>query len=229
MLSGRRFAESGLIVSVLTMEHGRQSGFVAGGQATRHRPLWQSGTHLAVRWRARLAEQLGSLSGEMRTAYAARFLDDPGRLAALSACCAISELCLPEHVAHPEAFHGLLALLDGLTQQDWPTLYVHWELGLLRSLGFGLDLASCAVSGVTEDLAYVSPKSGRAVSLAAAGPYRDRLLVLPGFLGRGGAGSAQEIADGLNLSGYFIERHILVPLGRSLPAARSRLVDRLRA
>jgi DNA repair protein RecO (recombination protein O) len=229
LLSARPFGESALLVSLLTAKQGRHAGLVPGGQSKRHRATWQPGNWLSVEWKARLAEQLGSISGEVRMPFAARWMSDPTRLAAISAACAMGELCLPEHVPHGQAFAGLAELLDSLDQNDWPSLYVHWELGLLRVLGFGLDLASCAATGTTEDLAYVSPKSGRAVSRADGQPYHDKLLVLPAFLRDGGTGDAAQIAAGLTLSGYFLERHVLAPHGRRLPAARSRLVDRLTA
>jgi DNA repair protein RecO (recombination protein O) len=229
LLSARPFGETGLLVSLLTASNGRHAGLVPGGQSRRRRALWQSGNWLEVEWRARLAEQLGSVGGELHKAFAAEWLHDPARLAALGAACAMCELCLPEHVPHPQAFAGLVALLGSLGQEEWPSLYVHWELGLLRVLGFGLDLGSCAASGATADLAYVSPKSGRAVSRSEGAPYHDRLLALPRFVAAGGAGDPQQIGDGLALSGYFLERHVLAPHGRRLPAARSRLVDRLRA
>lgn len=229
LLSAKPFGENGLLVTLLTAQNGRHGGFVPGGQSRRNRALWQSGNHLAVEWKARLADQLGSIKAELLRAHAPRWLDDPSRLAALSSACAMSELCLPDHVPNPQAFAGLLALLDGLTQDHWGGLYVHWELGLLATLGFGLDLARCAVSGGSDDLAFVSPRSGRAVSRAAAGPYRDRLLLLPQFLLQGGVADSADLAAGLALTGYFLERHVLAPQNRSLPAARSRLVDRLRA
>ena len=229
LLSARPFGENALLVSLLTHQQGRHAGLVPGGQSKRQRAIWQSGNWLSVEWKARLAEQLGSLTGEMRTAFGARWMADAPRLAAITAACAMSELCLPEHVPHAQAFAGLLALFDSLDQPDWASLYVHWEIGLLRVLGFGLDLASCAATGTTADLAYVSPKSGRAVSRAEGLPYHDKLLVLPAFLTEGGGGDAEQIAAGLTLSGFFLERHVLAPHGRQLPAARSRLVDRLRA
>jgi len=229
LLSARPFGENALLVSLLTATNGRHGGLVPGGQSRRQRALWQSGNWLAVHWQARLADHLGSVKGELRTAFAPVFLSDPARLAALSAACALSDQCLPDHVPNEGAFSGLLAFLEGLVQEDWPSLYVHWELGLLRVLGFGLDLSVCAVTGGTDDLIYISPKTGRAVSAAAGRPYHDRLLFLPAFLRAGGAASPPQIVMGLAVTGHFLERHVLAPQGRPLPAARSRLVDRLRA
>lgn len=229
LLSARPHGESGLLVALLTREHGRHAGLVAGGQSKRHRPNWQTGTLMAVKWQARLSEHLGAISGEPKTPYAARWLDDPFRLAGVSAACAVSEACLPERVPHAAAFEALVALFDGLSESHWPSLYAHWELGLLGELGFGLDLSSCAASGGTAELVYVSPKSGRAVSRSAGADYHDRMLPLPAFLREGVTEDRQAAAEALTLTGFFLERHVLAPHGRSLPPARSRLVDRLRA
>ena len=229
LLSARPHGESALLVFLLTREHGRHAGLVAGGQSKKHRAAWQTGTLFEVKWQARLADHLGGVSGEARTAYAARWLDDAARLGGLSAACAVAEACLPERVPHPAAFAALLALLDGMDQEHWPSLYAHWELGLLGELGFGLDLSVCAATGTTEELVYVSPKSGRAVSRPAGEAYRDRLLPLPSFLKTGITLDRAEVANALALTGFFLDRHALAPHGKALPAARSRLVDRLRA
>jgi len=229
LLSARPHGENGLLVALLTREHGRHMGLVAGGQSKKHRAAWQTGTLFEVKWQARLAEHLGGVSGEARTAYAARWLDDPARLGGISAACAVAEACLPEREPHSAAFAGLLALFDGIGEEHWPSLYAHWELGVLGELGFGLDLSACAATGATEDLVYVSPKSGRAVSASAGEEYRDKLLALPAFLRGGITGDRAEVATALGLIGFFLERHVLAPHGKALPAARSRLVDRLRA
>src|SRR5579859_1085500 len=197
LLSARPHGESALLVTLMTREHGRHAGLVTGGQSRRHRPSWQTGTLMAVKWQARLVEHLGTISGEPRTPYAARWLDDPFRLAGVSAACAVSEACLPERVPHSAAFEALVALLDGFSEEHWPSLYAHWELGLLGDLGFGLDLSVCAATGSAEDLAYVSPKTGRAVSRQAGEVYRDRLLPLPGFLRTGITLDRAEVAAAL--------------------------------
>jgi len=229
LLSARSHGETALLVTLLTREHGRHAGLVQGGQSKRHRPAWQTGTLFEIKWQARLAEHLGGVSGEARRSYAARWLDDAARLGGISAICAVAEVCLPERVPHPAAFGGLVALLDGMNEDHWPSLYAHWELGLLGELGFGLDLSVCAATGAVDDLVYVSPKTGRAVSRAAGEAYRDRMLALPSFLREGITQDSAEVAAALALTGFFLDRHVLAPHGKALPAARSRLVDRLRA
>ena len=160
--------------------------------------------------------------------HAAGLLDDPGRLAALSAAAALVAAALPEREPNPDVFGSFGSLLEALdSAADWPARYVRWECDLLAALGFGLDLERCAVSGVTTDLAYVSPRTGRAVSRAAGLPYRDKLLGLPNFLVDDGPADARGIALGIALTEYFLVRHVFAPQIRGLPAARLRLAERL--
>jgi DNA repair protein RecO (recombination protein O) len=229
VLSVRRHGETSAVADLLTREHGRHGGLVKGGAGKAARGALQPGNRLLVTWKARLEEHLGNVTWELVAAHGAAWLDDRRRLAGLAAACAMAEATLPEREPHSAAFNGLVALLGGLADEDWPCLYVHWELGLLAELGFGLDLSRCAATGANDGLAYVSPRSGRAVSLSAGEPYRGKLLPLPAFLLEGRAGTAEEVLAGLCLTGHFLERHVLGPHGKALPAARSRLVERLQA
>ncbi len=229
VLGSRRHGESGLIVELLTAEHGRHAGLVRGGQSPRRRALLQPGNRVAASWRGRLPEHLGMLECELIDAHAARFLDDGDRLAALAAASALLVAALPEREPHADihaSFSGLLEILD--SPEEWPRAYVLWECGLLAALGFGLDLASCAVTGASDDLTHVSPRTGRAVSSAAAAPYRDKLLPLPEFLWRGAAVGPTDIAVGLALTEHFLLHNLLAPQGRGLPEARLRFAQRMR-
>ncbi|TQV80954.1 DNA repair protein RecO [Denitrobaculum tricleocarpae] len=223
VLSVRPHGETAAIIHVLTPERGRHAGLVQGGQGRKARAIYQPGNRLVVTWSGRLADNLGSFKCELETSHAARLLDQPRRLTALTAAAAICERALPEREAHPACFHGFLALLDALEGDHWAEIYVRWELGLLADLGFGLDLSACAAGGDNDQLAYVSPRTGRAVSLAAGEPYRDRLLPLPPFLIGRGAGGPEEVAQGLQLSSYFLERSVFHLQDRPLPPARERL------
>lgn len=228
MLAVRPHGESGAVAHLLTRSHGRHAGLVHGGQSKSARAALQPGNALHVDWRARLADQLGSFSKlELTRAHAAAFLHDPVRLEALNAACALAEAALPERQPHPACFAALSALLHALEAESWPSVFVHFELALLRDLGFGLDLTVCAATGTTEDLVWVSPKSGRAVSGAAGEPYRDKLLRLPAFLVEGGEGDAEAVRAGLRLTGFFLLRHVLEPRRAALPAARGRMLERL--
>jgi DNA repair protein RecO (recombination protein O) len=228
VLSARKHGETSAIVSLLTREHGVHAGLVRGGVSKTRRGMLQPGNQVQAVWRARLAEHLGSYTCELIHAHAATVLDDPARLAALSSACALAEAALAEREAHGALYDGLLVLLGALEEEGWPTVYVKWEVGLLAEAGFGLDLSRCAATGRNDQLAYVSPKSGRAVSISAGEPYKKTLLPLPPFLVTPGAiGDAGQIADGLRLTGFFLERHVFAPHGRQMPAARLRLAGRL--
>jgi DNA repair protein RecO (recombination protein O) len=224
VLSARRHGENALVVHVMSENHGRHAGLVPGGASRRRRGLFQPGNGIACRWRARLEEHLGTLTAELLRAHAAPLLDQPARLAGLAAACALLDAALPEREPHPAVYRALVALLDALGDEhsapDWGAAYVGWELGLLAELGFGLDLSACAATGAADDLAWVSPRSGRAVSAAAGARYRDRLLPLPAFLAGATPRAAAEVVAGLTLTGHFLAR-----ADGPLPAARDRLVE----
>ena len=225
VLSARKHGEAAAIVTLLTRGHGRHAGLVRGGAGSRARGLYQPGNLLRATWRARLSEHLGNYTCELMRSHAAAVLDDPLPLLALSAACTMVETALPEREPHGTLFESLSALVAGLSRDGWAARYVRWELSFLAELGFGLDLSSCAATGVNDGLAFVSPKSGRAVSAGAGAPYADRLLALPAFLldERDEPPAARDLAAGLKLTGFFLASHVFTPERRSLPAARERL------
>jgi DNA repair protein RecO (recombination protein O) len=242
VLSIRRHGESDAILSALTRAHGRHMGLIKGGASRRQRPVLEIGNRLRVHWRARLEEQLGNYqveaAGSGGGAVSAGLFDEPLRLAALASACAVADIVLPEREPHEDVFIATTRLVDAIVEEDrrdaallWPAAYVRWEIDLLASLGFGLDLSHCAATGETLDLAYVSPKTGRAVNRAAGRPYADRLLILPSFLTE--AEGAPDIADlmaGLRLTGYFLDRHVLHgPNTDRRLEARARFIERLSA
>lgn len=232
VLAARHFGEHDAILTVLTRENGRHLGLLRAGFSRRQRPHIELGNRLQASWRARLEEQLGNFQIECLHSVAAMLLDQPRRLAALASACAVVDAALPEREPHPDIFADLDILIAQLTDDitapldsakpsdlAWLTAYVRWELTLLSDLGFGLDLTHCAVTGETAGLAFVSPKTGRAVTAAAGHTYKDRLLTLPAFLSRDLA-LAQDDADilaGLRLTGHFLERHVFAQSG---PASR---------
>jgi DNA repair protein RecO (recombination protein O) len=228
VLATRRHGESALIVELLTRERGRHAGLVRGGQSPKARAMLQPGNEVAAVWRGRLAEHLGSIACELVRAHAARVLDDPGRLAGLMSASALIEAALPEREPHADVFLLFARLIESLDSAiDWPAQYVRWERDLLSALGFGFDLSHCTVSGTTADLAYVSPRTGRAVSRTAGLPYRDKLLRLPEFLWRDTPADQAQLALGMALTGHFLAHHVFALQGRNLPPARVRLVDRI--
>ncbi|HWF78867.1 MAG TPA: DNA repair protein RecO, partial [Caulobacteraceae bacterium] len=195
----------------------------------RMKPFLQAGARVTLRYRARTADQLGSAALEPAGEGPSALFDDRLALAGLASAAAVTAGALPEREPHPGAFLGLEALIASLGAADiWPAVYVRFEAGLLADLGFGLDLSKCAVTGSADDLVWVSPRTGRAVSASAGAPYKDRLLALPPFLlsAQGGL-SAGDIAAGLAITGHFLDRFVFAPLNRPLPPARLWLADRL--
>ncbi|MCE2563895.1 DNA repair protein RecO [Komagataeibacter sp. FNDCF1] len=232
VLSATPYGEGSAIVHVLTGEHGLYHGLARGGSASRGRAVWQTGNLVRARWMARLPEQLGSITAETVHASAARILDYPLPLAMLASLCALADDCLPEREPHPAIFQGLTSLLARISlDPQWAEAeampeIVRWELMLLSELGFGLDLNGCALGGSRDDLRWVSPRTGRAVSDEKAGKWRDRLLPLPTFvLHPQQVGTPRDWYDGLRLSGHFLRRDAFGQRHRPVPEARGRLAD----
>lgn len=223
VLAARRHGEHDAIATLLTFEHGRHKGLVKGGAGRRQAPLLQPGNRLQCVWRARLSDHLGHFTVEPVRLYAAPLLGDARRLAAAASACALLEAGLAEREPHPRLCAAMVALMGRLVAaQNWPADYVRFELLLLAELGFALDLSACTVTGATEGLAFVSPRTGRAATAEGAGPYADRLLPLPPFLIGEGEPDEQSVAQGLRLAGHFLRRHIFEPTDRPMPLARER-------
>lgn len=229
VLAARSHGESGAIVDLLTRERGRFVAHVAGGASRRLKPVIQPGARVQARYRSRVSEQLGSAQLEASGEGPSALFEDRVALAGLSAAAAVAQGALPEREAHPGAFLALEALIGSLSDEAiWPAVFVRFEAGLLEELGFGLDLSRCGATGATEDLVWVSPRSGRAVSRDAGKPWASRLLPLPPFLLSSQVGlSPGDVGAGLAITGHFLEMHIFNPLNRPLPPARVWLVDRL--
>ncbi len=206
VLSVRRHGENGAIVSLLTKGYGRHAGYVRGAQGKAMRGTLEAGNLVDANWQSRVAENLGSLSLELVYAPAARIMSDPLKLAALQAACALCDAALPEREAHAGLFHGLSALFETLETDVWGAAYVMWEIAFLKELGFSLDLSRCAGGSDSDDLIYVSPKTGRAVSREAGEAYKDRMLPLAAFLSPCGGGADEAaVMDGLAMCAHFLE------------------------
>lgn len=228
VLGARRHGEAGAILELMTREHGRHLGLVHGGRSRRMQPVLQPGNAVQAVWRARVDEQLGSFSVEPLELRSARFLASPLALHGIATLAALLRL-LPERDPHPGLYDTASVLASHLDDPDLaPALFVRFEVALLTELGFGLDLSRCAATGAATDLTHVSPRTGRAVSRAAAEPYLDRLLPLPGFL-RGEARANRpgpgELRDGFGLTAHFLAEHLFGPRGEALPDSRARFVD----
>jgi len=230
VLSQRPHGETSSIVEIFTRERGRHLGLVRGGRSRTRRPILQVGNHVDVTWRARLEDHLGQFTVELRHGYAAEVMTDRMALAGLSSLCAMGRL-LPERDPHGNLYEISLFVLSFMEDEHvWPSLLARWELALLDELGFGLDLKSCAAMGGTDDLIYVSPKSGRAVSRDAGEPYKDRLLALPAFLreGRQGDPEPDDVLNAMTLLGHFFNKHIFFPREIEMPEVRARLMGYLK-
>jgi len=231
ILSVRAHGEHGAVVRALTESDGVQAGYVRGGRSRRLKPVLQPANLVLGDWRARTEEQLPGLTVELIHSRAPLFRE-PLPAAALDWATALTAAALPEGQAYPHlhgALDGVLAAVEAApAARGWAVALVRYELLLLAELGFGLDLETCAATGATSDLAFVSPKSGGAVSRAGALGYESRLMPLPRFLLEGGAAEWGDIFDGLRITGHFLERDLLTARVADVLAARERLVDRLK-
>ncbi|MEO1638436.1 MAG: DNA repair protein RecO [Pseudomonadota bacterium] len=229
LLATRPHGETSVIVEVFAADHGRHAGVVRGGTSRKVAPSLQPGAQLSVTWKARLEDHLGSFTVEPLRSRAAAAMGDRLSLAGLNAVCGLLSQVLPEREAHPALYARTINLLDLLGQSEvWPLAYLRWEQALLDEMGYALDLASCAVTSAIENLCYVSPKSGRAVSAEGAGDWADRLLPLPPVLAGQGEANNADILQALGTTGYFIAHRLVSGLGdRPVTPARQRFLDAL--
>jgi DNA repair protein RecO (recombination protein O) len=227
ILGSRNHGETSAIIEVLTAEHGRCLGLVRGGRSRRQRPVLQAGNVVQVEWYARLDEHLGTYQVEPLNLQAGFILDNQFRLAGLTVLTSLARV-LPEREPHPRLYTASRVVLEAMQDDSvWPALLVRWEMGLLDELGFGLDLSKCAATGSLDNLCFVSPKSGRAVSHSAGLPYAAKLFALPDFLRGSGEPILQDVIEGLRLTGHFLERHVFGPRAIEMPSSRQWLTEAL--
>jgi DNA repair protein RecO (recombination protein O) len=229
ILSTRRHGESSVIVDLLTRHYGRHAGMVRGGRSKRYRPILQQGNRVAADWKARLPEHLGMYVLEPLHLRTALIMDEPLKLLALQSVCALAGL-VAEREPHEGLFEATEVMIKALVDEEqWLPMLVQWELGLLAELGFGLDLTSCAATGSTDELVYVSPKSSRAVSRQAGQPYHEQLLPLPLFLVEKSELpiSTIEVKSGLKLTGFFLQQYFDEHSKQDLPEIRRRLYSNI--
>ncbi len=230
VLSARAHGDTGVVVDLLTETHGRRGAYVAGGASRKMKPFLQVGARVIVDYRARTSDHLGSARLEAVGEGPSALFDDPMALTGLAAAAAVAQGALPEREPHPGAFLAFEAMMGAFAIPEvWPAIFVRFEAGLLEDLGFGLDLSRCAATGTIDDLIYVSPRTGRAVSREAGTPYADKMLKLPPFMLGAQAGLGEgDVGAGLDLTGHFLEQFVFHPQNRPLPEARVWMVDRLR-
>lgn len=230
VLAARPHGETSVILELFTREHGRHLGVVHGGVSRKKAPMLQPGNQLDAVWRARLEGHMGGWSVELKQSRAAGILSDSLRLAALTSTCSLASFALPEREAMGDFQTLTEDLCDAISDgKGWLTDCVQWEMKLLEVTGFRLDLSACAVSGGANDLAYISPRTGRAVSRAGAGEWASKLLKLPDMM-LGGAPSIEGVVAALEVTGFFLENRLAPSLGnRPLPPARKRLLAALKS
>jgi DNA repair protein RecO (recombination protein O) len=228
LLAARKHGETSLIIDTFCPGHGRYLGVVKGGASRKFAPILQVGAQLDLTWKARLQDHLGSFKVELVRARTVHAMSDRILAAGLTSVSTILSRVLPERQAYDNFYRTTEDLLDLLNQPNiWPIAYLRWELELLTVLGYGLDLSKCAVSGSTEKLRYVSPRTGRAISEQAAGEWVSKLLHLPSIILKG-SGNSDSIIDGLKLTGYFLTKKVFNELSvRSPVSERQRFVDLL--
>ncbi|CAN5414411.1 DNA repair protein RecO [soil metagenome] len=230
VLSARAHGDTGVVVDLLTETQGRRGAYVAGGASRKMKPFLQAGSRVLVDYRARTSDHLGSARLEAVGEGVSALFDDPVALTGLTAAAAVAQGALPEREPHPGAFLAFEALMSAFRIPSvWPAIFVRFEAGLLEDLGFGLDLSRCAATGTMDDLIYVSPRTGRAVSREAGAPYADKMLKLPPFMLGAQAGLGEgDVGAGLDLTGHFLEQFVFHPQNRPIPEARIWMIDRLR-
>ncbi len=228
LLGTRKHGETSLILDAFTPNHGRHAGVLRGGVSRKHTPHLQPGGQLDLSWRARLEDQLGTYTVEPLRSRAAVAMADRLALAGLNTVVALLGYCLPDRAPYPALYKQTEDLLDLLGQTDiWPLAYLRWEMALLEQMGFGLDLNACAVTGANDHLAYISPRTGRAVTASGAGEWVDKLLPLPPVMLGDSPRDDFEILTALKTTGHFIENHLATSLaGKPLPQARAAFLDR---
>lgn len=227
VLSARPHGENGAVVALLTEANGRHAGYVHGAQSSKKRSMVEPGSSVSVAWSSRVSDALGTYQLEADRGLPPGVMQDPLKLSALLSACALCDAALPEREGHSGLYYGLQAMIAALESEVWAATYVMWELALLKELGFGLDLTKCAMNGDASTLAFVSPKSGRAVSTAQAMPYKERLLPMPKFLKPSGGGADDaDVYTGLKLTGYFLEHWVFAHHTKGVPEARIRFAER---
>lgn len=230
ILSVRPHGEHGAVVRALTPDDGLQAGYVRGGRSRAHRPVLQPGNVVQGEWRARAETQLAGFTAEL-VASRAPLYAAPLPAAAIEWATALAASALPEGQPYPRVFVGLDGLLNAIESapaaRGWGGALVRYELLVLAELGFGLDLDRCAATGGSDDLAFVSPKSGAAISRVAAAGYESRLFPLPAYIREGGPAEWSDVLAGLRISGHFLERDLMTGRAAEALAARARMIGRI--
>ena len=228
VLSLKNYGERSGLLEVLTLEHGRHLGIVRDIRSQYRKGSLQAGNTLQLNWRARISEHLGSFTFDVVESRAAKIMNNKLALVGLQTLVAYTNI-LPERESVGSLYKALSIVLDSMSSNnDWLELLIKWEMGFLAELGFGIDISKCVVSLETDNLIYVSPKSGKAVSKQIGNPYKDKLLKLPSFLIDNKKPSKIDVINGFLLTGFFLNKDVYEPLGLKMPNSRDRIVTMVR-
>jgi DNA repair protein RecO (recombination protein O) len=229
ILTVRPYGEAAAIARVLTREHGLHAGYVHSAQRSgRLRSILEQGNVVQAAWNSKSGEDsLGAYQLELEQSIGPYVFEDSIKLLAVQSLCQILDIAAPEREVHQALFDSSYAFITSLENEHFMAMYVVWEITLLTALGFGLDLSRCVASGQSENLIYVSPKSGCAVSAEAGEEYKDKLFAMPSFLNGGGDDSTVEIAKGLKITGHFLQKQVFDPVYKKLPQAREQLYNKI--
>jgi DNA repair protein RecO (recombination protein O) len=224
VLSVRPHGEGGAVVHILSEHHGKCGGYVNGAQSSaRLKSMLQTGNIVSFEWQSKAEGQLGRFDLELETDIATSIMDTPKAITAVQSACGLIDMFLPDREVYASLYHGTNALLQAMKGEEWPAIYIVWEMAFLKELGYGIDLSKCAVSGAAENLTHISPKTGRAVCAAEAEPYIGKLIEIPRFL-QGQDLANDDIEKGLKMTGYFLVHRLLQHSSfTELPNARSQL------
>ena len=224
IIKTRRHGESGLILTVLTRSNGKISGYVKNAFSTKKNGIYQLGNCISLNAYTRLEENLYSFHVDLLRAEAVNFMTDEAKLSALGALCELCNTCLPEKDNIGLFYNTIESFFNNILEDNWRTYYSYFEFSLLDYLGIGLDLSKCAVTGSHENLKYISPKSGKAVSATVGAPYADRLFLYPSYiLEKKENPKPQEIGEVLKLTEFFLNKNFFQAHGLKFPENRANL------
>jgi len=222
-----KHGENSIILTVLTSAHGKLTGFVKGGLSKKKLGVYQLGNKISFNAYARVEENMPVFKGiELLESNVVHFLTDEKKLAVLSAFCDLFNQTLPENEPLEGLVRSILMFMESLGDDMWLKNYAILEFRLLYFLGIGLDLGSCAVTGQIDDLAFVSPKTGRAVCMQAGLPYKEKLFKYPHFaLNKNAIPTKEDVFDLLKMNAFFLKKNFFDAHGLQFPLSRANLQE----
>ncbi|MBR2299218.1 MAG: DNA repair protein RecO [Alphaproteobacteria bacterium] len=220
-----KYGENSLILTVLSQAHGKMTGFIKSGLTKKKLGVYQLGNKISFNAYARLEENMPQFRGvELLESNVVHFLTDSKKLAVLSAFCELFNISIPENEPLEGLVRFIYRFMDNLGDEMWLQNYAVLEFRLLYFLGIGLDLGACAVTGAIDNLAFVSPKSGRAVCLEAGLPYQEKLFKYPHFaFEKNVVPLKEDVLDLLKMNAFFLKKNFFDAHGLQFPISRANL------